>query len=74
MLWLLYSRASWPDLFRPSTSFVEAKMKTWMPATSAGMTVPFVWRRHAKQYHEAGWAKEAALMRYAVVIEKADGN
>ena len=29
---------SWPDLFRPSTSFFAGRNKTWMPATSAGMT------------------------------------
>ena len=29
---------------------------------------------HAKQYYEAGWAQGAAVMRYAIVIEKADGN
>jgi predicted RNase H-like HicB family nuclease len=27
-----------------------------------------------EQHSEAGWAKRAALMRYAIVIEKADGN
>ena len=30
--------------------------------------------RHAKQYRQAGGFEGAALMRYAVVIEKADGN
>ena len=41
--------ASWPDLFRPSTSlpcsplpatdrFSQRPLRTWMPATSAGMT------------------------------------
>src|SRR5262245_2453079 len=30
--------SSWPDLFRPSTSLF-CKLKTWMPATSAGMTI-----------------------------------
>ena len=34
----LYSHASWPDLFRPSTSLILREVKTWMPATSAGMT------------------------------------
>jgi len=27
-----------PDLFRPSTSLLVRVVKTWMPATSAGMT------------------------------------
>jgi hypothetical protein len=31
--------ASWPDLFRPSPSLFVAALKTWMPATSAGMTI-----------------------------------
>src|SRR3954453_13628818 len=33
-------RSSWPDSFRPSTScfMADAARKTWMPATSAGMT------------------------------------
>jgi hypothetical protein len=36
--------ATWPDLFRPSTSFLSSTslvgwtLKAWMPATSAGMT------------------------------------
>jgi len=31
---------SWPGLSRPSTSFwLKARKKTWMPATSAGMTL-----------------------------------
>jgi len=30
-------QSSWPGLSRPSTSFLRAP-KTWMPATSAGMT------------------------------------
>src|SRR6516225_3922150 len=30
---------SWPDLFRPSNVFSITDSKTWMPATSAGMTV-----------------------------------
>ena len=30
--------------------------------------------RNAQQYYETGWTEGAALMRYAVVIEKADGN
>jgi hypothetical protein len=30
---------SWPGLSRPSTSFQpKVRKKTWMPATSAGMT------------------------------------
>jgi hypothetical protein len=29
---------SWPDLFRPSTFFLVEILKTWMLATSAGMT------------------------------------
>src|SRR4051812_6876865 len=29
---------SWPGLSRPSTSCLVAERKTWMPATSAGMT------------------------------------
>ena len=34
------SRSSWPDLFRPSTSLdLTQHFKTWMPATSAGMTI-----------------------------------
>jgi predicted RNase H-like HicB family nuclease len=28
----------------------------------------------AKQYIEASWSEGAALMRYAIVIEKAEGN
>ena len=31
--------ASWPDLFRPSTPCSLCPSKTWMPATSAGMTL-----------------------------------
>jgi hypothetical protein len=31
--------ASWPDLFRPSTSFFLVRHKTRMLATSGGMTV-----------------------------------
>ena len=30
--------SSWPDLFRPSTSYLLLRNKPWMPATSAGMT------------------------------------
>src|SRR5580698_10404221 len=30
--------SSWPGLSRPSTSFFFMMTKTWMPATSAGMT------------------------------------
>jgi predicted RNase H-like HicB family nuclease len=30
--------------------------------------------RHIEQYLEAGWTEGAALMRYAIVIEKAEGN
>jgi hypothetical protein len=30
--------SSWPDLFRPSTPSIPTSFKTWMPATSAGMT------------------------------------
>jgi predicted RNase H-like HicB family nuclease len=30
--------------------------------------------RHTKQYYEASWSAGAVVMRYAVVIEKADGN
>src|SRR5437588_8767044 len=30
--------SSWPGLTRPSTSFGTTRNKTWMPATSAGMT------------------------------------
>src|SRR5437899_5649322 len=29
---------SWPGLSRPSTAYVVVASKTWMPATSAGMT------------------------------------
>jgi hypothetical protein len=43
--WIGKSRAptrpmssSWPDLFRPSTSSSPHSNKTWMPATSGGMT------------------------------------
>src|SRR5689334_14388001 len=32
------SSSSWPGLSRPSTSLLPRKRKTWMPATSAGMT------------------------------------
>src|SRR5665213_2798839 len=32
------SQASWPDLFRPSTSLQYWICKTWMPATSVGLT------------------------------------
>jgi hypothetical protein len=34
----MFTAASWPDLFRPSTSSGLACLKTWMSATSAGMT------------------------------------
>jgi len=30
--------ASWPDLFRASTSFPKYRRKTWMRGTSPGMT------------------------------------
>lgn len=30
--------------------------------------------RHIQQYLEVGWSEGTPLMRYAVVIEKADGN
>src|SRR5712692_10211403 len=29
---------TWPGLSRPSTPLLHRKIKTWMPATSAGMT------------------------------------
>src|SRR5262249_13438112 len=38
-LWPDLSPASWPGLSRPSTSLLHWRSKTWMPATSAGMTV-----------------------------------
>jgi hypothetical protein len=34
-------RSSWPDLFRPSTSFFCVANKTWMPATQASEATPF---------------------------------
>jgi len=37
---------SWPDLFRPSTTCFLRGRKTWMPATSAGMTRRKGPRRH----------------------------
>src|SRR5688500_10537370 len=33
---------------------------------------PCAW--HAKQYFQASWSQGTALMRYAIVIEQADGN
>jgi len=30
---------SWPGLSRPSTPLTALAIKTWMPATSAGMTI-----------------------------------
>ena len=41
--WSMPCSPSWPGLARPSTSCSQAK--TWMPATSAGMTVEFVGRQ-----------------------------
>ena len=39
-------KASWPDLFRPCTSFLPSDRKMWMPATSAGMTKAEIIRTH----------------------------
>jgi predicted RNase H-like HicB family nuclease len=33
-----------------------------------------IWRLERETYLKAGWSEGAALMRYAVVIEKAEGN
>jgi hypothetical protein len=30
--------------------------------------------RNAEQYLQAGWSEGAALMRFAIVIEQAEGN
>ena len=44
------------------------------PGYNSGQAIGRFGAWNAKQYHEARWAKGTALMRYAVVIEKADGN
>ena len=42
--------------------------------TIAGKPSDDLAARNFEQYFEAGWSEGAALMRYAVVIEKAEGN
>ena len=42
--------ASWPDLFRPSTPCSIAKLKTWMPGSSPGMTAENPVRKKSVKY------------------------
>jgi predicted RNase H-like HicB family nuclease len=53
----------------PIQAFIEAGLRH-----SRWQTLRRPCARHIRKYFEAGWPEGATLMRYAVVIEKADGN
>src|SRR5258705_7662751 len=56
---------SWPDLFRPSTSFYHFSIKTWMPARSREETRYALLRGHdeVKSSLRLEWARQQAFDR-----------
>src|SRR6266571_4835093 len=55
------NRSSWPDLFRPSTSFGPSRgLKTWMPGTRPGMTSKYSSPNAKSIYFFAGAILESA--------------
>jgi predicted RNase H-like HicB family nuclease len=57
---------------QPHRCILAAQMRPSFARSPATLRRPCA--RHIHKYFKAGWPEGAALMRYAVVIEKTDGN